>query len=129
MSADTDDHLLECAVELLLLLLLLAVLLLLLLALTAEAEGGTGCKTLSKNLTKGNSEATAAAVDGGELGNGRWMIVFAFGGGRTGNSLSSPLSPAPAPVSPFRSAQSASSICRCSSAALKCAVEGNGATS
>jgi hypothetical protein len=97
MSEDTDDHLLEWLVKLLLLPLLLFALLLALLLLgatpTAGSGGGTSCKSLSKNFTKGNSDATAAAVDGGELGNGRWMIAFAFGGGRTGNSTSPPASP------------------------------------
>jgi hypothetical protein len=68
----------------------------LLLPLVVGLDGGTGCKTRSKNFKNGNNEATAAAVDGGELGNGRWMIAFAFGGGRTGNSRSP--SPAPSPA-------------------------------
>lgn len=82
---DTDDHLRGCEF-----------------ALEEPADGGsgdamgwTGCTTLSKNLTNGNNEATAAAVDGGELGNGKWMIAFALGGGRTGNSFS----PSPSPSS------------------------------
>jgi hypothetical protein len=121
---------------------------LLLLLDVEEGGGGVGCMTgwitRSRNLTNGNREATAAAVLGGELGNGKWIIAFAFGGGRIPNSLFPPsppslsLSPSPPPSppapplpnpNPFRPAQSASSICKCSSAALKCAVEGNGAIS
>jgi hypothetical protein len=122
---DTEDHLRGCG--------LLPLLLLLGGGVGGGGAGSIGCKTLSKNLTKGNNEATAPAVDGGELGNGKCTIAFAFGGGRIGNSFpplpsASTLSGCPGPC-PFRSAQSASSICKCSSAARRWAVEGNGAIS
>ena len=110
----------------------------------AEADGGggagggaSGCKAFSKNLINGNKELTANAVDVGELGHGKCIIAFALGGGRIGHSLPSPPPSPPSsspsflspPPNPFLSAQSASSICKCSSAALKCAVEANGAIS
>ena len=61
----------------------------------ADADGGGGringvgvgtCSTRSRNVTTGTNAFMTRLQGNGELGNGRWITAFAFGGGRIGIS-------------------------------------------
>ena len=52
--------------------------------------GGTGFNHFSKNLTTGMRADIVACEFEGELGKGKWITAFAWGGGRGGGSPPSP---------------------------------------
>lgn len=93
---------------------------------------GTGFNHFSKNLTTGMRADIVACEFDGELGKGKWITAFAWGGGRGGGG---PTSPPPPSRWRFccraihRSFHITSNIPRCSSAARRCAALGNGARS
>ena len=96
----------------------------------ASVMTGGGWRSDSRKLMKGISALRQLGELTGELGNGRWMMLLALGGGRSGTHVcAASLSETWPSSATQRSTHRLSSISICSSAALRCAAVGNGTKS